>query len=76
MAVGADADVVVWDPQRRQSLSAESLDMAADQSPYEGIVAIGWPELVLSRGRPVAVDGGFTGDLGWGRYLARAPLQP
>jgi dihydropyrimidinase len=76
LAVGADADVVVWDPQRRQSLSAESLDMAADQSPYEGIVAIGWPELVLSRGRPVAVDGGFTGDLGWGRYLARAPLQP
>jgi len=76
LAVGADADVVVWDPQRRQSLSAESLDMAVDQSPYEGTIAIGWPELVLSRGRQVAVDGSFTGDLGWGRYLARAPLLP
>lgn len=49
--------------------------MAVDQSPYEGMEAIGWPELVLSRGQPVAVDGIFTGEVGWGRYLARAPLQ-
>ncbi len=76
LAVGADADVVVWDPQRRQSLSAGSLDMAVDQSPYEGTVSVGWPELVLSRGRSVAVDGLFTGDLAWGRYVARSPLRP
>ena len=38
LAVGADADVVVWDPQRHQSLSVGSLDMAVDQSPYEGTV--------------------------------------
>jgi dihydropyrimidinase len=75
LAVGADADVVVWDPQRRHLLGAENLDMAVDQSPYEGMEAIGWPELVLSRGQPVAVDGIFTGEVGWGRYLARAPLQ-
>jgi dihydropyrimidinase len=75
LAVGADADVVVWDPQRRHLLGAENLDMAVDQSPYEGMEAIGWPELVLSRGQPVAVDGSFTGEVGWGRYLARAPLR-
>jgi dihydropyrimidinase len=74
LAVGADADVVVWDPQRRQSLGAADLDMAVDQSPYEGTVAVGWPELVLSRGQAVAVDGRFIGELGWGRYTARAPL--
>ena len=74
LAVGADADVVVWDPQRRQPLGAADLDMAVDQSPYEGMVAVGWPELVLSRGQTVAVDGRFIGELGWGRYLARAPL--
>jgi hypothetical protein len=50
--------------------------MAVDQSPYEGTVSVGWPELVLSRGRPVAVDGLFTGDLAWGRYVARSPLRP
>jgi dihydropyrimidinase len=64
----------VWDPQRRQSLGAADLDMAVDQSPYEGTVAVGWPELVLSRGQTVAVDGRFIGELGWGRYTARAPL--
>ncbi|MGA3353221.1 MAG: dihydropyrimidinase [Acidimicrobiales bacterium] len=75
LAAGADADVVVWDPNRHQSLAADKLDMAVDQSPYETIVSIGWPELVLSRGEPVAADGSFTGELGWGRYLARAPLE-
>lgn len=75
LAVGADADVVVWDPTRRQSLSAESLDMAVDQSPYEGMVSVGWPELVLSRGQSVVVDGVFTGEVGRGRYIARNPLQ-
>ena len=71
---GSDADVVVWDPERRQSLAAASLDMSVDHSPYEGVVSRGWPELVLSRGRVVARDGLFTGTPGWGRYVARAPL--
>jgi dihydropyrimidinase len=74
LAAGADADVVVWDPERRQSLAAAALHMAVDHSPYEGRVAIGWPELVLSRGRVVANDGRFEGEAGWGRYVARAPL--
>jgi dihydropyrimidinase len=74
LAAGADADVVVWDPERRQSLDAAALHMAVDHSPYEGTVAIGWPELVLSRGRVVANDGRFEGEAGWGRYVARAPL--
>ena len=73
LAPGSDADVVVWDPQRRQPLAAAELDMAVDHSPYEGFVSTGWPELVLSRGRVVARDGVFSGALGWGRYLARAP---
>jgi len=68
---GADADVVVWDPDRRQSLDAAALHMRVDHSPYEGQVAQGWPALVLSRGRVVARDGAFSGEPGWGRYLER-----
>jgi dihydropyrimidinase len=68
---GADADVVVWDPDRPQSLSAADLHMRVDHSPYEGQVARGWPALVLSRGRVVARDGRFTGEPGWGRYVER-----
>jgi hypothetical protein len=36
-------------------------------------VAVGWPRLVLSRGRVVVRDGAFCGERGWGRYVARAP---
>jgi dihydropyrimidinase len=74
LAVGSDADVVVWDPTLRRPLDAAALDMAVDHSPYEGLVSEGWPELVTSRGRVVARDGRFTGEAGWGRYLRRAPL--
>ena len=75
LAPGSDADVVVWGPERVQPLGAGQLDMAVDHSPYEGVVSHGWPELVLSRGRVVARDGVFTGEPGWGRYLARAPRE-
>jgi dihydropyrimidinase len=73
LRVGADADVVVWDPQRRQSLDAAELHMAVDHSPYEGMTVLGWPELVLSRGRVVARDGQFVGEPSAGRFVARAP---
>lgn len=72
LAVGADADVVVWDRAARQSLAAADLHMRTDHSPYAGY-ATGWPHLVLSRGRVVARQGLFTGQAGWGRYLARRP---
>ena len=73
LGVGADADVVVWDPQRRQPLNAGALHMAADHSPYEGHTVTGWPSLVLSRGRTVAQDGHFVGEPGWGRFVVRTP---
>lgn len=72
LGVGADADVVVWDPSRRQSLSAADLHMRVDHSPYEGRVVTGWPALVLSRGRVVARAGQPLTEPGWGRYLPRA----
>lgn len=73
LRVGADADVVVWDPSRRQSLDASALSMRVDNSPMEGSAVTGWPSLVLSRGRVVARDGQPTGEEGWGRYVARTP---
>jgi dihydropyrimidinase len=75
LRVGADADVVVWDPARPQSLSAADLHMATDHSPYEGRVATGWPSLVVSRGRVVARDGAYVGEPGWGRFVERGPAH-
>jgi dihydropyrimidinase len=71
LRVGSDADVVVWDPERAQSLDAADLHMQVDHSPYAGQVARGWPALVLSRGRVVARHGRFTGEPAHGRYLER-----
>jgi dihydropyrimidinase len=71
LRVGADADVVVWDPERPQPLDAESLHMRVDHSPYAGQVARGWPSLVLSRGHVVARGGHFVGEPAWGTYLER-----
>jgi len=75
LRVGGDADVVVWDPARRQRLDAAALHMRVDHSPYAaGLGEVeGWPVLVLARGRVAALDGEARGEPGWGRYVARAP---
>lgn len=73
LRVGADGDLVVWDPTRSQSLDAGALHMATDHSPYEGRTATGWPRLVTVRGAVVARDGRFVGEPGHGRYLERTP---
>lgn len=71
LAVGADADVVVFDPQRRVTLSATNLHSRTDYCPYEGWEVCGYPRHVLSRGRLIVEDGQFVGEPGWGRFLRR-----
>jgi dihydropyrimidinase len=71
LRTGADADVVVWDPERAQSLDASALHMAVDHSPYHGMTVTGWPELVFARGELVARDGRYVGEPARGRYVSR-----
>ena len=75
LRVGADADIVVWDPNRAQALDAGALDMGVDHSPYAGMAVTGRPVLTLSRGRVVARDGRFTGEPGAGRFVHRQPVH-
>jgi len=72
IAPGSDADIVVFDPDREMTLSAATLHMRVDYSPYEGRVVRGVPELVLSRGRPVVERGTFVGRPGAGTFLRRS----
>jgi dihydropyrimidinase len=73
VAVGADADLVVYDPQARRTISAETHHMDVDYSCYEGREVTGRSEIVLSRGK-VIVDGDeWLGTAGDGRFLKRAP---
>ncbi len=56
VAVGADADVVVWDPRRKKTLGKDSLHMRVDYSPFEGRVVPASPSHVLSRGELIIKD--------------------
>jgi dihydropyrimidinase len=75
VAVGADADLVVYDPHRRQTLSAESHHMAVDYSAYEGFQITGGVDTVVMRGRVVVSGGRYTGARGDGRFVARGLNQ-
>jgi len=72
IAVGSDADVVIFDPSAERVISAETHHMAADYNPFEGMKIKGEPVSVLSRGEYVIKDKQFVGKLGTGKYIKRA----
>lgn len=72
IAPGYDADLVVFDPQQRVTLSTESLHENVDWTPYEGLKIEGWPSVTVSRGEVIVENGRFTGEAGRGRFVARS----
>jgi dihydropyrimidinase len=68
---GADADIVVFDPNERVTISQTLFHEQVDYTPYEGIELIGYPVLTLSHGKIIMENGTFLGKRGDGRYLAR-----
>jgi dihydropyrimidinase len=71
IAVGADADIVVYDPNRKHVLSSSTHHMDVDYSCYEGMEVTGGSDVVLSRGKVVVRDGEFTGAKGDGKFIKR-----
>jgi dihydropyrimidinase len=71
IAVGSDADIVIFDPERVQTISASTHHMNVDYSAYEGRKVQGTVETVLSRGRVVVESGEFKGKAGDGQFLKR-----
>jgi dihydropyrimidinase len=75
VAPGSDADLVVYDPQARHTLSVETHHMNVDYSAYEGMEIVGGVRTVLSRGR-IIIDGGeYRGSPGHGRFVERNLCQ-
>ena len=68
---GADADVVIYDPARRHTISAKTHHMDVDYSCYEGREVVGGSDIVMSRGRVIVDNGEWKGEKGWGRFLRR-----
>ncbi len=77
--VGKDADIVVFDPDQKFTITQDKLHMNVDYTPYEGMEMTGMPYAVYSRGKRVAEWNGdqlaFVGKIGRGRFLKREPFE-
>jgi dihydropyrimidinase len=75
IAIGADADIIVWDGDQEHELNHANLHMRVDYSPYEGRTVRGKPTHVLSRGKVVVDHGAFLGKSGDGRFVRRSTFN-
>ena len=71
IGVGFDADIVLWDPNKRETIRQEIMHHGADYTPYEGMAVTGWPVVTMLRGKVVAEDGKIVGEKGGGQFLKR-----
>jgi dihydropyrimidinase len=74
VAVGSDADIVVFDPSRRETISAAGSHSKADYNLYEGTEVVGVPETVLLRGKVLVANGELVARPGVGRFVRRAKV--
>jgi dihydropyrimidinase len=70
IAVGSDADLAIWDPDREVVIRHELLHDNVDYTPYEGMTVKGWPEMTISRGEVIWRDGALVGAPGRGQFIA------
>ncbi len=77
IAVGSDADLAIWDPDREVTIRNAMLHHAVDHTPYEGMRVRGWPVITISRGEVVCADGRVESRPGRGQFLpCERPFQP
>jgi dihydropyrimidinase len=72
VAVGSDADLVVFDPEKKLTITASSQHSKTDYNLYEGTEVTGSPEVVLMRGNVLVEGDELVASPGIGRYVARA----
>ena len=74
IAVGMDADLVIWNAARQVTYGACDLHDNVGYNPWQGRTVTGWPEQVILRGRTIVQDGRFLATPGSGRWIARPDL--
>jgi dihydropyrimidinase len=75
IAVGSDADIVIFDPSKKMTLSSSTHHMKVDYNCYEGMEVTGVTETVLSRGQLVIEKGKYVGKAGSGQFIKRSTIQ-
>jgi dihydropyrimidinase len=76
ISVGADADIAIWDPEKKVVIRNMDLHHNVDYTPFEGMTVQGWPITVLSRGEVVCDSGVLHGVKGRGQFLECGPPEP
>jgi len=76
IAVGADADLAIWETDKEITLTAAMMKDNVGYTPYEGMTVTGWPTTVVLRGRPIVANGELNAARGSGQYLARGLPGP
>lgn len=75
IAVGSDADIVIFNPDIEKTVTKEMLHENVDYTPYEGMKLKGYPEVTISRGKVIVENGKFIGEKGYGKFIKRkAPI--
>jgi len=75
ISIGADADLVIWDPNKEHRLTKENLHTNVDHSPYEDVTVKGYPAIVFLRGKILVRDNQFVGEVGGGKFLKRDSIH-
>ena len=75
ISVGADADLVIFDPEVRRKVDPSSNFGAIGYTPYEGMELAGWPTMTLRRGSVAVNEGNFLGKAGDGKFLHRTTMN-
>ncbi|MRR32103.1 hypothetical protein EG834_17645 [bacterium] len=73
---GADADIALWDPQKKLTYGVAHSHQRTDYNLYEGWELTGFPKTVFLRGQRIVDDGAWMGKRGMGKYLHRKPFAP
>lgn len=71
IAVGSDADIVLWDLNKEHTISAKTHHMNVDYNAYEGMKVKGWPVRTILRGKSIVVDGQWKQEKGEGQFIKR-----